>query len=224
VHAQDSTYVLMLTAVMAALLLARRRWPSCHAVMALAVTIKLSPLYYAKNVLGMSRRSGTLFAAIAVTGLVVPYFIWDNYLYIYRYGNEIKGDWLTALSAVGVACPFAILMWYIETRLEFDMEERVGWGLLPFALFLALKTNAARHLLVVLLVPDKRGVRNVALAVALALPAMFPHAVRFGASLTIAEAVLAVGLAGFLNEIGWAVVADDLRHPRRTAALMLRRT
>jgi len=83
--------------------------------------------------------------------------------------------------------------------------------------------NVARHLLVVLLVPDKRVTRNLAAAVGLALPALFPGAVRFNSSLAIATVVLAAGLAGSLEEIGWDVVGDDLRHPGRTAALMLGR-
>lgn len=223
VHVQDGTYLVMLVVVMAALMLARRRHESCHVLVALATTMKLSPLYYAKNVLGMRRGTGILYAAIIVSGLVLPWFIWDNYLYIYRYGNELKGNWLTGLGAAVVAVPYAVVIWYVETRLAFDLEDRVGWGLVPFAMFLGFKMNVARHLLLVLLVPDKRGVRNVAAAAGLALPAVFPHLIRFSSSLTIAAIILLVGLAGYLDEIGWDVVRDDLRHPARTAALMLKR-
>ena len=39
---------------------------------------------------------------------------------------------------------------------------------MPVAVFFAFKMNVARHLLLVLLVPDKRGLRNVAAAGGLA--------------------------------------------------------
>ena len=45
------------------------------------------------------------------------------------------------------------------------------------ALFLAFKMNVARHLLLVLLIPDKRGLRNIAVAVPLALHAAFPSTI-----------------------------------------------
>jgi hypothetical protein len=221
VYVQDNSYLIMLAVVMPALFLARRRHESCHAAMALAITMKLSPLYYVKNMLVMTRRMRAMFAAILLAGLVLPYFIWDNYLYIYRYGSELKGDWLSAIGALFVVIPFAAILWYVETRLGFDMEDRVGWGLVPFAMFLGLKMNVARHLLVVLLVPDKRGVRNVAAAVGLVFPAVFPGLIRFNSSLSIAVVFLFVGLAGYLEKIGWEVVRDDLRHPARTARMML---
>ena len=221
VYTQDNTYLVMLVVVMAALMLARRRHEACHALMALAITMKLSPVYYAKNVLGMTRGTWILFVAILFAGLLLPYFIWDNYLYIYRYGNQLKGNWLSAVGALAVVMPFTVILWYVETRLGFDLEDRVGWGLVPFAMFLGLKMNVARHLLIVLLVPDKRGVRNIAAAVGLGLPALFPNLIRFNSSLSIATALLFVGLAGYLEKIGWDVVWDDLWHPRRTAGMML---
>ena len=87
--------------------------------------------------------------------------------------------------------PFAIVLRYVETRLGFDWEDRLGWGLVPFALLLALKMNVARHLLIVLLVPDKRGLRNIAAAVGLAVPAIFP--VPFNSSLAFATLSLVAG-------------------------------
>jgi len=223
VYVQDDTYLIMLVVVMAALFAARRRSDACHPLVALATTIKLSPLYYVKNILGMKRRTAALFLAILGAGLVLPVFIWDSYLYIFRYGNEVKGHPWSGVGAAAVAIPFALVTWYIETRLAFDREDRVGWGLVPIALFFALKMNVARHLLVVLLVPDKRATRNVAAAVGLAVPTLLPGLVRFNSSLAIAAVVLVAGLAGCLRQIGWDVVRDDLRHPGRTAALMLGR-
>lgn len=224
VYVQDSTYLVMLTVVMAALLLARARREGHHFLMAIAITMKLSPMYYVKNVFGMKRRSAFLFVAILVAGLVLPYFVWDNYLYIYRYGSNLKGDWTETLGALAFTVPFAVLLWYIEARRGFDGEDRIGWGLVPFAMFLGLKMNVARHLLVVLLVPDKRGIRNLAAAGGLLLPALFPSVVRFNAALPIATCLLCVGLVYHLERIGWDVVRDDLRHPRRTIGTMLSRS
>ena len=220
VYVQDDTYLVMLVIVMIALFLARARRTASHAFMAVAIAMKLSPLYYVKNVLTMKRGTATLFVAILLAGLVLPYFVWDNYLYIYRYGNELKGDWYSAAAALLLVVPFAVILWYVETRLDFDMEDRIGWGLVPFALFLGLKMNAARHLLIVLLVPDKRGIRNIAAAVGLALPSLFPWLIRVNSALLISTAVLVIGLGYYLDQIGWDVVRDDLRHPVRTARLM----
>jgi hypothetical protein len=149
--------------------------------------------------------------------------VWENYLYIYRYGNELKGDAASTLGAALVVVPFALVLWYVETRRGFDLEDRVGWGLVPFALFLALKMNVARHLLIVLLVPDKRGVRNLAAAAGLAVPAIAPDLIPFNSSLAVAAVVLAAGLVYHLRAIGMDIVRDDLAHPARTIRLMLGR-
>lgn len=223
VYVQDSTYLIMLNVIMAALFLARARREASHVLMAVAITMKLSPLFYLKNVLTMKRRTATAFVSIVIAGLVLPYFIWDNYLYIYRYGSELKGDWRAALAASCLVIPFATALWYVDMRLGFDMEDRVGWGLVPFAMFLGLTMNVARHLLIVLLVPDKRGIRNVAAAVGLAFPALFPGFIRFNSALLISTAVLCLGLVYYLSRIGWTVVRDDLRNPGRTVKLMVGR-
>jgi hypothetical protein len=220
VYVQDCTYLIMLVVVVAALWLARRRHAGCHALMALAITIKLSPLYYAKNVAWMRRRDAVAFAAIVLAGLALPVLVWENYLYIYRYGGALKGDWLTLGGAVLVTVPFALVLWYVETRAGFDLEDRVGWGLVPVAMFLGFKMNVARHLLIALLVPDKRGARNVAAAVGLAAPALLPGLVLFNTALPIATMVLCAVLARHLQAIGWNVVRHDLKHPVRTAAMM----
>lgn len=223
VHVQDSTYLVMLVVIMAALWLARGHRTACHVLMAIAITMKLSPVYYSKNVFGMTRRMAMLFVAILFVGLVLPYFIWDNYLYIYRYGMELKGHWYDALGALVIVVPFAIVLWYVDTRPEFDLEDQVGWGLVPFAMFLALKMNVARHLLVVLLVPDKRGMRNLAAAAGMGIPTLLPSLVRFSSALPITTGLLVLGLVYYLDEVGWNTVRDDFRHPARTARMMLAR-
>ena len=223
VYVQDNTYLVMLVVVMLALFLARTRRVASHLVMAVATTMKLSPLYYAKNILRMPRRVAWLYVAILFAGLVLPYFVWDNYLYIYRYGNELKGDLASTAGALLLAVPFGLVLWYIEVKLGFDKEDLVGWGLVPFALFLGFKMNVARHLLIVLLVPDKRAVRNVAAAIGLAVPALLPGIVLFNSSLVIATLVLIIGLAGYLDQIGWGSVRDDMQNPARTLRLMMGR-
>jgi hypothetical protein len=222
VYVQECSYLVMLTAVMAALHLARREHAASHATVALATAMKLSPLYYVANLGLMRRRDAVLYVAIVAGGFVLPYFVWDNYLYIFQYSAELKGDWDNAAAALIVVVPFALMLRYVETRIRFDWEDRVGWGLVPFALLLALKMNVARHLLVVLLVPDKRGIRNVAAAVGLAVPVVF--GVPFNASLGFAALVLVAGLTYYLREIGWEQVRRDLRAPLETLAEMFLKT
>jgi hypothetical protein len=214
VYVQDCSYLVLLTVLMAALHLARRRHAGSHALVALATAMKLSPLYYASNLAAMRRRDAAVYVTILVIGFVVPYFVWDNYLYIYRYSAELKGDWGNAAAALTLVLPFALVLRYVETRLPFDWEDRVGWGLVPLALLLALKMNVARHLLIVLLVPDKRGVRNVAAAAGLAVPLVTGGPIN--SSLGFAVLALVLGLGYYLGEIGWQRVRGDLRAPLRT--------
>ena len=168
-YVQDGSYLVMLTVVMAALFVARRFPNAAHTLMAVAIVTKLSPLYYVRHLGAMPRWTAALVLAILAAGLVAPYFIWDNYLYIFRYNSELKGDTLAAAGALALAVPFAALLMHVETKRGFDLEDLIGWSLVPVALFLAFKMNVARHLLLVLLVPDKRGLRNVAAAAGLAL-------------------------------------------------------
>ena len=73
VYVQDGSYLVMLVVVLGALLLARARHPSSHALMAVATTMKLSPLYYAKNVFAMTRPMAVAFVWIlaAAVGLTL---------------------------------------------------------------------------------------------------------------------------------------------------------
>ena len=193
-YVQDGSYLVMLSTVMAAMMAARRFPAVSHLLMAVAITMKVSPLYYARHIRAMSRPVAAAFVAIVLLGLVAPYFIWDNYLYIYRYNSELKGDTVAAIGALAVAVPFAILLWRVETRRGYDLEELIGWSLVPVALFFAFKMNVARHLLLVLLIPDKRGLRNVAVGVAMAAHYAWPSVVRVNSALPIAAAILLVGL------------------------------
>jgi hypothetical protein len=212
VYVQDGSYLVMLCVVMAALLLARARRPGSHALMALAITMKVSPLFYATELLRMRRRDAALFAAIVTVGLVVPFLLWENYLYIFTFNDGLKGRWYSGYVAAAIAVPFALALWRAEARHRFDLEDRIGWSLVPFALFLAFKMNVARHLLIVLLVPDKRGPRTLAAAVALLAPALAPGLVRFNSALPIAAVLLVAALVRYLRSPGPA--GPGLTRPR----------
>jgi hypothetical protein len=221
VYVQDDTYLVMLVVVMAALLLARARRPAAHLLMALAIDMKLTPLYYTRNLPLMRGRVAALFVAILAAGLLLPYVVWDNYFYIFRFHEALKGDRYGAVAAVAYGVPFAVLLAYIEAKLGFDMEDRIGWGMVPFAMCLAMKMNVSRHLVIALLVPDKRGLRNLAAAVPLALNLLLPGVVRFGSVLSLATVLLFGILFHYLRTIGWQTVLDDFKHPFRTAKLVL---
>jgi hypothetical protein len=221
-YVQDGTYLMMLVVIICALFLARARSGLAHQLMAVAITMKTSPLFYVKEIVAMKRPAAVCFLSIVVAGLVLPYFFLENYLYIYRFHSEVKGQhWYNVAGPLAVVVPFSIVVAYVEARLGFDMEDRIGWGLVPFAMLLAMKMNTARHLLIVLLVPDKRGIRNLAAAVGLGLHALMPGVVLLGSVVPIASGLLCVGLAYYLRRIGWETVRHDLRHPLETIRFML---
>lgn len=221
VSVQDCSYLVMLVVVVAALWLARARRPMAHALMAIAISMKLIPLYYAKNVFVMPRRTAVTFVSILTAGLVLPYFIWDNYLYIFAFHETVKGDWRGLVAAVCYGIPFAAALWYVEAKLGFDLEDRVGWGMVPVAMIMAMKMNVPRHLLLALLVPDKRGLRNLAVALALGLQALLPELIRFGSVLSILTGLVFLILLYYLGTIGWRTVWDDWKNPGRTLRMML---
>ena len=111
----------------------------------------------------MRRRTATVFAAILFAGFVLPYFVWDNYLTIFTFHDQVKGNIYDTVAAVALVVPFTI--GYCGTsRGDSGSTRRIGsgWSLVPFAMFVGIKMRVARHLLIVLLVPDKRGPRNIA--------------------------------------------------------------
>ena len=225
VYVQDDSYLAMLVVVMIALVFARSgaRWrrEASHILMALAITMKLSPAAYAWQIQTMRRGTAMIFVAILFAGFVLPYFIWDNYLTIFTFHNQVKGNIYDTIAAVVLVVPFTIALWYVEARLGFDMEDRIGWSLVPFGMFIGIKMRVARHLLIVLLVPDKRGPRNIAASIGLALHAAAPDVFRLGTVLNITTVLLFAFLALYLRRIGWATVRDDARHPLRTVRLLL---
>lgn len=198
VHVQDGSYLVMLVVVMGALFLARRRSNWAHALMALAACVKLSPLYYLRHVFSMERRWALLVVGIVFAGLVLPVFVLDGYLSIYTYQAERKGlTWLNTAGALALVVPFALTLWFVEARLDFDMEDRVGWGVVPFAAFMAISMNSARHLFLVLLVPDKRVARTVAGVAGMAVHVAFPWVVRSGTAVYIILGLLWIVLARY---------------------------
>ncbi len=223
-YVADDSYLLMLLVCLAALLLARARRPGAHLLMAVATIMKLSPLYYVKHLPRMKRATAVAFVAILVAGLVLPYFIWPNYLYIFFFHEQTRsGTWAGRIVAAAFVAMFTLVLAYVETRLDFDDEDRIGWGLVPFAMFLALGMNAARNLLVVLLLPDKRVLRNMAGAFGLGLYWLLPRRPPFGAVTYFLIVFLSGALAYYLSRIGWEALVDDLRHPQRTLRIILGR-
>jgi hypothetical protein len=219
VYVQDGSYLVMLVWVMAALVLARQRHRAAPVLMGVATAMKLLPLAYLRNLRG---RGALAFLAILLAGLVLPFFIWEHYGYIYQFANERKGnDWLDVAGAVMLVAPFTLVLWYVEDRRGFDTEDRIGSSLVPFAMFSALLANSGRHLLIALIVPDKRAGRNVAAAAGLALHGLFPSVVRLGSMTYVMTAVLCVVLAYELRQIGWSIVLNDARHPGHTLRMLI---
>jgi hypothetical protein len=220
-YVQDCTYLIMLVLVMTALIAARRRSSATHLLMALAIAVKVSPVYYATHLLQMRRTAAVAFVAILMAAFVLPYFVFPNYLYIFSFQNELKGGWWQTVGGVAVSVPFALLLSYVAAKRDFDLEQRVGWGLLPVAMLLAFKMNVARHLLVVMLVPDKRGLRTAAAAVSVAAYYLSFGLMRFNSTLPVCTALLYGILLFELRQVGWSVVADDARRFRRAVARTL---
>jgi hypothetical protein len=204
VYVQDGSYLVMLTCVMGALLLARHRHRAAPLLMAVATTMKLLPLYYVRHVVRMPRSTALAYIAILLAGLVLPWFVWDGYLDIYRYATERKGnDLMDVGGALLIAVPFTLLLWHVEERRGFDAADRIGWSLIPFALFAALLANSGRHLLIALIVPDKRVGRNLAAAIGLALHTVFPDIVRLGSVAYVTAAAL-IGVLLYELHVGRA--------------------
>jgi hypothetical protein len=219
---QDGTYLLMLVAIMAALLSARRAAAATHYLMGLAIAIKVSPVYYATYLRQMRPAHAIGVVMLLLTAFVLPYFLLPNYLYIFTFQNEIKGGLAQTVGAALVTIPFAVLLGYVDVRRGFDWEDRVGWALIPVAMFLAYKMNVARHLLIVLLVPDKRGVRTAAAAVSMAPYYLAGGHLPLNSVLPLCTALLFAGLAFHLRHLPAADILDDVRHPGRTALMVLR--
>jgi hypothetical protein len=193
---QDGSYLLMLVMVLGALMVARRRPLAAHLLMAVATTIKLSPAFYLARLRSMPPAAAALALAIVAAGLLLPILIWDHYLDIYRYQETLKGGggWATA-GAVAVAGAAAWLLLRADQRGRLDLEDWIGWSLVPAALFFAFKLNAVRHLLIVLLVPDRRAMRNVAAAAGLGIAALAGPAVPLNAVLPVVTAILLMTLS-----------------------------
>lgn len=190
-HVQDGSYLLMLVVVLAALALARRHATAAHVLMAVAITIKLSPLFHLARLRAMRPAFAAAVAGLVLAGLVLPWLIWQNYLDIYRYQQALKGGdvWAT-IGGLAAAAVSAWLLLRADRRRHFELEDWIGWSLVPVALFFAFKLNAVRHLLLVLLVPDRRVIRNLAAAVGFGIVAAGSPSVPLNAVLPLVAAIL----------------------------------
>jgi hypothetical protein len=218
VEVQDGSYLVMLLVIVLALLLARRGSGSAtigHVLVGLAITMKVLPLFYLSYLRRMPRAAAASFVAMLVVGLIAPVFIFDNYLYIYRFHSEVKGRWPAGIGAAALAAGVTWMLVRLDPILDFDWEDRIGWSLVPLAMLLGFKMNVARHLVMALLVPDRHAIRNIAVSIALALHALFPSVIELGGVLPIAACVLGLGLwlsARFRRRTGNAPGSHDRAH------------
>lgn len=191
-HVQDGSYLIMLLLVTGALLISARLPGMSALLMAIGASAKLSPVFYGVT---LRREPGrfTTFIAVVSAGLVLPFLVWDNYASIFVYNSATKGDWLSAAGGGLVGLIFAAGVLAGQSRGRLRIEDLIGWSLVPVAALLAFKMNAARHLLLALLVPDPRAVRNLALVAGLAAEAWIPNVGPNGV-LPMVCVVLAVGL------------------------------
>src|SRR5262249_24461443 len=147
VGVQDGSYLVMLVVVMAALFAARARRQIADVLMAVAIPMKLAPLFYTGQVVRLPRPTAVLLVAIVFARLALPHFLWASYPYIYSYGAGLKGSHWNHVFAVIVAPAFAAAVGHVAWRAGFDMEDRIGWSLVPMAMYFAVYTNGARHLI-----------------------------------------------------------------------------
>jgi hypothetical protein len=213
---QDGSYLVVLVTISVGLWLSERRPAVTDMVMAIATVMKISPLGYAANLPSMPKARRAGYVLVLAAGLLLPIILLPNYAYIFRYQDGVKGHWYDGAAALVFVVPFTLLQRYVECRRGYTRADRVGWDVIPVAMWLAFKMNVARHLLIMLLVPDRRAVRNVIAAVALLVPLLVPGA-RFNAALPVAAGLLVLVLVAELGHIGWRRVRMDLAAPGRTA-------
>jgi hypothetical protein len=83
-----------------------------------------------------------------LAGLILPYFLWPDYLSIFGFHEQAPRTARAAgrLAALAFVVPFSVVLWYVETRLRFDLEDRIGWSVVPFAMLLAFGVFGFRRL------------------------------------------------------------------------------
>ncbi|MBN1390756.1 MAG: hypothetical protein JXA22_08965 [Candidatus Thermoplasmatota archaeon] len=232
-----TTNLLVLMFMMAALLAAKHRRSISHHLVAMATCSKFMTVFYADNVFRMPRKQAMVYVGILVAGLVLPIFIFDNYLYIYSFHATRGYSFVSSLfDHFGISMSdtiaivltwtvpsiltifFTILLFYIENRLGYDWEERVGWSGVPFALFIGLRLLTVRFLFLMLLLPDKRGTRTflVFLLSIVHMTLFFLDVRRFAVDgiwglSTISLFTLFIFL--LLGKVGWGTLKKDLGSP-----------
>ena len=153
--------------------------------MALATTMKLLPLGYCEISLPRARARGGRHGGLRGISDRRPraaLLRLGNYLDIYRFANERKGnDWLDIAGALLLrrAVHAGALVCGGAPRASMRKIESDGaWCRSRCSP--ALLANSGRHLLIALIVPDRRAGRNLAAAVGLALHGLLPDVVRLG--------------------------------------------
>ena len=189
-YVQDCTYLIFLALVITALLLAKRRPSIAVGLTGVAIDVKLLPMFFLTNLTWMRRRQAAVLIGVVAAGLVLPYFLLPNYLYIYSFQSETRGGLWQTVGAIAVTLPFSYLLWRLQRRGQFDLEDRIGWSLVPVALFLAFNVNAARHLLVALLVPDKHAMRTSTAAIGIGIYALSGGSMSINSVLPLMTAAL----------------------------------
>ena len=106
----------MLTCVITALLLARRRTRPPF-LMAVATVMKLLPLTYARQLRRLPPRIASCYAAILGAGLALPVLHLGQLSGHLPVRRDRKGhDWLDVTGALLLIAPFTLAVWYVEDR------------------------------------------------------------------------------------------------------------
>ncbi|MGA1848006.1 MAG: hypothetical protein ACMUHB_01575 [Thermoplasmatota archaeon] len=235
-----TTNLFLLVMMLSALFAARHRKSFAHYIQAAAIAFKFMPFFYISNIFRMKRKQAFIFSGMVIAGLVLPVFLFDNYLYIYSFHATRGYSFATSLFdhfdiamsdtiaivltwtvPVFVAALFTMILYYIENRLNFDWEERIGWSAVPFGLFLGWRLLSTRFFFLMLLLPDKRGTRTfMVFLLSMVQMTMFFADIRPFIEHAVwdisAMIILSFFVYHLLKSIGWKRVRQDLGSPFRT--------
>ena len=157
-HMADTTYLLMVSLVTIAFFTCLKNKNSITAfLMACAVSIKFVPVYIYRAIFKLHPKSRWLLVVIPAVFLILPYFIFDNYLYIYTFhsGRNILPFFLQVV-VMGI---FFLELIYMERKLEFELIDILGYSLLPLSLFTTMKIGYWKYIIWALIIPDRRYYR-----------------------------------------------------------------
>jgi hypothetical protein len=147
-----------------------------------ATCLKLTPVFFLTNFLRFRRRAQVLAALMLFAGFVLPFFLLENYRYIYGFhatrdigpivtllsGLGLDGPFTTGLAAalgwilpLALAAAFSLVFLYAQLKLDFSWEDRIGWAAVPFSLLFSLRMLSMRTLFEAMAIPDARVVRSL---------------------------------------------------------------